>query len=253
MDTIRVIKIGGKVAENEETLNRFMAEFHLLKGSKILVHGGGVLATNLAEKLGIKTKMVDGRRVTDDDTIDIVTMVYGGLVNKKVVAKLQALGQNAIGLTGADLNIIYSNKRNPVPLDFGWVGDIEFVQSDWLKVFLEQGVVPVIAPLTHNGNGDLLNTNADNIAGFLASELAKRYTVQLTFCFDRPGVMNGEEIIDSISLKDFEKLKKEGIISDGMIPKLDLGFQALSNAVDKVTIKHMQDLNTEQTGTELTL
>lgn len=251
MHTIKVIKIGGKVAENEETLDRFLAEFHLIKGSKILVHGGGVLATSLAEKLGIETKMVDGRRITDDETIDVVTMVYGGLVNKKLVAKLQALGQDAIGLTGADLNVIHSNKRNPVPIDFGWVGDIEIVQSHWLKVFLEQGVVPVIAPLTHNGKGNLLNTNGDNIAGFIASELAKKYEVELIFCFDQAGVLHDGEVIEKLSHHEFEELKFKSIIKDGMIPKLDLGFLALNNSVSKVIIKNVYDLNIENTGTQL--
>jgi len=253
MYTIKVVKIGGKVAENKETLDRFLADFHLMKGSKILVHGGGVLATQLSEKMGIKTQMVEGRRVTDSDTLDVVTMVYGGLINKKLVSKLQALGQDAIGLTGADLNIIHANKRNPFPIDFGWVGDIEYVQSSWLKVFLEQGVVPVIAPLTHDGKGNLLNTNADNIAGFLAAELARKYTVELVFCFDRPGVMQREKVIPTLDVANYEDLKAQGIISDGMIPKLDLGFRALNHAVDRVIVKQVQDLNNEGTGTALIL
>jgi acetylglutamate kinase len=253
MDTIKVLKIGGKVAEDEATLDRFLADFHLLKGSKILVHGGGVMATQLSEKMGIETQMIEGRRVTSTETLDVVTMVYGGLINKRLVAKLQAMGQNAIGLSGADLNIIHANKRNPVPIDFGWVGDVENVKSDWLKVFLEQGVVPVLAPLTHDGKGNMLNTNADNIAGFLAAELAKKYSVELIFCFDRSGVMNGEKVIPSINAASYEQLKNDGIISDGMIPKLDLGFQALRHSVDSVIIKGVQDLTIEQTGTQLKL
>lgn len=251
MDTIKVIKIGGKVAEDAQTLDQFLADFHMMKGSKILVHGGGVMATQLSEKMGIETQMIEGRRITSAETLDVVTMVYGGLINKRLVAKLQALGQNAIGLTGADLNIIHANKRNPFPIDFGWVGDVENVQSDWLKVFLEQGVVPVIAPLTHDAMGNLLNTNADNIAGFLASELAKKYKVELIFAFERPGVMNGESIIEALDIEQYDVLKMNGVISDGMIPKLDLGFQALQHSVEKVTIKHVQDLNEDQKGTHL--
>ncbi len=253
MHRIKIVKIGGKVAEDEQTLDRFLADFHLMKGSKILVHGGGVLATQLSEKMGIETQMIDGRRVTSSETLEVVTMVYGGLINKKLVAKLQALGQDAIGLTGADLNTIYSNKRNPVPIDFGWVGDIENVQSNWLKVFLEQGVVPVIAPLTHDGKGNLLNTNADNIAGFLAAELAQNYAVELIFCFDMLGVMNGESVIQKITHDDYEALKNDGIISDGMIPKLDLGFKALSHSVERVTIRQVFDLNQDDKGTQLVL
>lgn len=253
MDSIKVIKIGGKVAEDEKTLNQFLADFQRIKGSKILVHGGGVMATQLSNKMGLETKMIDGRRVTSSETLKVVTMVYGGLINKRLVAKLQALGQNAIGLTGADLNIIDAHKRNPVPLDFGWVGDIETVQSNWLEMFIEQRVVPVIAPLTHDGKGNMLNTNADNIAGFIAVELAKNYSVELIFCFDRPGVMDGDTVIESLDLDKYEELKSEGIISDGMIPKLDLGFKALEHSVSQVTIKQVQDLNIEQTGTQLIL
>lgn len=186
MNSIKVIKIGGKIAENEAWLTEFLSEFHQMKGSKILVHGGGVLASSISKQLGITTTMIEGRRVTDSKTLDVVTMVYGGLINKKIVARLQALGQNAIGLTGADLNIIEADKRNPIPVDFGWVGDINTVQVDWLKTFLEQGIVPVIAPLTHDKKGNMLNTNADNIAGFLTQELAIRYEVELIFVLINP-------------------------------------------------------------------
>ncbi len=253
MDTIKVIKIGGKVAENEIILDQFLKDFYHLKGSKILVHGGGVMATKISEKLGIDTKMLDGRRVTSAEALEVVTMVYGGLINKKIVAKLQAIGQDAIGLTGADLNIIHANKRNPVPIDFGWVGDVEHVKTEWLKAFLEQGVIPIIAPLTHDGKGNMLNTNADNIAGYLASELAKRYSVKLIFCFDRPGVMDGDMVIKTIDLQHYDDLKSKGIISDGMIPKLDLGFQSLKKTVNQVTIKAVEDLTIEESGTQLLL
>ncbi len=253
MNTIKVIKIGGKIAENEEWLAEFLNVFHQLKGSKILVHGGGVLASKISDKLGIKTQMIDGRRVTDSDTLDVVTMVYGGLINKKLVAKLQAMGQDAIGLTGADLNIIQSDKRNPVPIDFGWVGDINTVEVDWLKTFMEHGVVPVIAPLTHNKQGDLLNTNADNIAGYLAIELAKRYDVELTFCFDRPGVMFGKNLLTMLTYEEYDQFKQEDVIVDGMIPKLDLGFYALQNEVKMVRVSHFSDLLLQNEGTDLAL
>lgn len=253
MNAIHVIKIGGKIAENEEWLTQFLSDFHQLKGSKILVHGGGVLASKLSERLGIETKMRDGRRITDSDTLEVVTMVYGGLINKKLVARLQAMGQNAIGLTGADLNIIQSDKRNPVPVDFGWVGDINRVEVDWLKTFMEQGVAPVIAPLTHNKQGDLLNTNADNIAGYLAIELAKRYDVELTFCFDRPGVMYNQDLLTMLTFEEYDQFKQDDVIVDGMIPKLDLGFYALQNEVKKVRVSHFSDLILQKEGTDLVL
>ena len=253
MEVIKVIKIGGRIAEKDELLDKFLNEFYRLNGSKILVHGGGVLATQISDKLGITTQMIDGRRITSLETLEVVTMVYGGLVNKKLVAKLQAKGQNAIGLTGADLNIIHSTKRNPFPVNFGWVGDVEMVNSEWLKVFLEQGVVPVVAPLTHDGKGNMLNTNADTIAGCIAAELASRYKVHLTFCFDRPGVMDGEQLIDSINLSQYEDLKAHGSITDGMIPKLDVGFKALQQLVTTVTIRGINDISNEYKGTTLTL
>ncbi|MBO6792913.1 MAG: acetylglutamate kinase [Balneolaceae bacterium] len=253
MSTINVVKIGGKIAENEEWLAEFLNAFHQLKGSKILVHGGGVLASKISEKLGIQTQMLEGRRITDSDTLDVVTMVYGGLINKKLVARLQAIGQDAIGLTGADLNIIQSDKRNPFPVDFGWVGDINTVDVDWLKTFMEHGVVPVIAPLTHNKQGDLLNTNADNIAGYLAIELAKRYDVELTFCFDRPGVMYNEDLLTMLTFEEYDQFKQDDVIVDGMIPKLDLGFYALQNEVKKVRVSHFSDLLLQKEGTDLVL
>ena len=251
MPEIKVIKIGGKVAEDEDSLNAFLKEFVNLKGHKVLVHGGGVIATKTAEKLGIETTMIEGRRVTDKPMLDVATMVYAGLVNKNLVAKLQALGLNAIGLTGADLNIIHSVKRNPVPVNFGFVGDIESVHSSWLKAFTEQGIVPVLAPLTHDGKGNLLNTNADSIASFVASSLAVKGKVELILCFDMPGVMNEGEIIAEINPLKYQELKEAEVIKDGMIPKLDLGFKALSEGVNKVSIKNFALLNEANAGTVL--
>ncbi len=253
MNSIKVIKIGGKVAENEAWLAEFLTEFHQLKGSKILVHGGGVLASDLSKQLGITTTMIEGRRVTDSKTLDVVTMVYGGLINKKIVARLQAVGQNAIGLTGADLNIIEADKRNPVPVDFGWVGDINTVQVDWLKTFLEHGIVPIIAPLTHDKKGHLLNTNADNIAGFLTQELAIRYEVELIFCFDKPGVLQEGVVLPNLDRLKYNALKEEQVIVDGMIPKLDLGYHALENGAKSVKLTHFTALNDQEKGTTLEL
>lgn len=253
MDTIRVIKIGGKLAEDDQKLMAFLNEFQSMKGTKILVHGGGVIASTIGKKLGIKPKMIDGRRVTDRETLDVTTMVYAGLINKKIVAKLQALGQNAIGLTGADLNVVASVKRNPVPINFGWVGDIEQVKTDWLKAFVEQGIVPVLAPLTHDGKGSMLNTNADSIAAYVAAELAMRYRVQLVYFFDYCGVLKDGEVIPRIAFDEFEQLKVEGVVTDGMIPKLELSFHALLKGVEKVFIRGFSDVNDDTKGTVLTL
>ena len=250
-ETIHVIKIGGKVAENEKTLTHFLDEFHALNGKKILVHGGGVMASTMSKKLGIEPKMIDGRRVTDRETLDVVTMVYAGLINKNVVAKLQARGQNSIGVTGADLNLISSVKRNPEPIDFGWVGDIETVNGDWFTSLVEQGVVPVVAPLTHDGKGHLLNTNADSMAAHLASELAGKNTVELTFCFEQPGVMKDGEVVPELSNGLYSQFKQDKVVTDGMIPKLDLGFYALNKGVKQVRIKQFSDLNNQSTGTIL--
>lgn len=251
-ETIHIIKIGGKVAENEETLAHFLDEFHAFEGNKILVHGGGVMASTMSRKLGLEPKMIEGRRVTDRETLDVATMVYAGLINKNVVAKLQARGQNAIGVTGADLNLISSKKRNPEPIDFGWVGDIENVNGDWFKALVEQGVVPVVAPLTHDGKGHLLNTNADSMAAHLASELAGKSSVELTFCFEQPGVMKEGEVVPYLSTGLYNQFKEDKVVTDGMIPKLDLGFYALSSGVKQVRIKQFSDLNNHSTGTLLT-
>lgn len=251
MESIKVIKIGGKVAEDEATLDAFLADLIALDGNKILVHGGGVIATKIGEKLGIETTMIEGRRVTDEATLEVATMVYGGLINKKIVAKLQSIGVNAVGLTGADMNIIQSKKRNPKPIDFGWVGDIEQVNGSGLTALLHEHVIPVLAPLTHDGEGHLLNTNADSIASFVAQELAKHYDIELYFCFDMPGVMNKDKMITEMNLILYRLLKGNEIIKDGMIPKLDLGFQAVSAGAKKVVITNFSSLLDENSGTRL--
>ncbi|GAB5410167.1 MAG: acetylglutamate kinase [Balneolaceae bacterium] len=251
MKSIKVIKIGGKVAENDEHLDAFLKDFVALNGAKILVHGGGIVATKIGEKLGIETTMIEGRRVTDKETLEVATMVYGGLINKKIVGRLQALGVNAAGFTGADMNLIQSKKRNPEPIDFGWVGDIEFVNLHGLKSLLGQEITPILAPLTHDGKGHLLNTNADSIASKVAQELAKEFEVELKLCFDMAGVLNEEKLITEMNLLLFRYLEGNGIIKDGMIPKLDLGFEALNNGVKEVTIQSFKSLKESNSGTRL--
>lgn len=250
-ESIKVIKIGGKIAEEEERLEDFLKDFAAMQGYKILVHGGGVIATKLAERLGLKPKMIDGRRVTDKGMMDVATMVYAGLINKKIVAALQSININAIGLTGADLNLIHSVKRNPVPVDYGWVGDIDLIKANWIRAFLEQGVVTVFAPITHDGKGSLLNTNADSVASRLASKLADKADVELIFCFDQPGVMNNGKVIPGIKTSDFEKLKEEKVVSGGMIPKLQMGFKAIEKGVSSVILKSAESLNDDRKGTRL--
>src|SRR5690554_1190134 len=248
---LRVIKIGGKVAEHDATLKAFLREFVQIKGPKILVHGGGVIATKIGEKLGIKAELLEGRRVTDRATLDVVSMVYGGLVNKKIVSALQALDVNALGLTGTDLNVILSKKRDEKPVDFGWVGDIQKVNATALLNLIESGVVPVLAPLTHDGMGNMLNTNADAIASFTAAAMSKEMETELVLCFDQPGVLNEGKVIPKITMPEYQKLKEAKIITDGMIPKLDLGFKALSEGVLNVRITAFDAVNENHKGTVL--
>lgn len=251
MSSIKVIKIGGKVIDDENKLDQFLNDFVSIEGKKILVHGGGKIASDVALKLGIDTKMIDGRRITDSEMIDVVTMVYGGLVNKKIVAKLQALNCNALGLSGADLNVIRSTKRPSEPIDFGFVGDVEEVDGAILNNLLNEGITPVIAPLTHDGNGQLLNTNADNIAGFIATELAKDQDTELDLCFDLEGVLNGEKLLTQMNLLLYRHLEGIGVIKEGMIPKLDLGFKALNAGAKKVRIVGFNWVNDPDKGTRL--
>lgn len=191
-EKLTVIKVGGKIVEEETTLSRLLADFSAIEGYKLLVHGGGRSATKLAARLGIESKMVNGRRITDAETLKVVTMVYGGLVNKNIVAGLQARGVNAIGLTGADMNVIRSVKRPVKEVDYGYVGDVEKVNADFLATLIRQGIVPVMAPLTHDGQGSMLNTNADTIAGETAKALAPLFDVTLVYCFEKKGVLRDE-------------------------------------------------------------
>lgn len=255
-EPLTIIKVGGKIVEEKNTLDKLLSDFSGIPGRKILVHGGGRSATALASRLGIETKMVDGRRITDQDMLEVVTMVYGGLVNKNIVAGLQSHGINAIGLTGADGNTMLSDKRPVKDIDYGFVGDVKAVNVDLLSSLLDSGVVPVLAPLTHDGKGQMLNTNADTIAGETAKAMTANYNVTLVFCFEKPGVLLHEDddnsVIPHIDTTAFEKLVADGTISGGMIPKIQNAFKALQAGVTSVLITKASALDT-LTGTTITL
>ena len=237
---IKVVKVGGGIIEQEDALNTFLDSFAQIEGPKVLVHGGGRLATKVAESLGYETKMVEGRRVTDENMLEVVTMVYGGLANKKIVASLQAKGVNALGLSGADGNLIAAHKRPVKEVDYGWVGDIEEINANLIVTLINSGIVPVIAPLSHNGEGKMLNTNADTIASTVARALATKQSTQLILGFELDGVLRDfndkSSVIESITPELFEQYKSEGIISDGMIPKLSNAFDAINAGVASVKI-----------------
>jgi acetylglutamate kinase len=253
LDTVYVIKIGGNIIDDEEALSSFLSSFAAIKGKKILVHGGGKLATQLAGKLGVAQQMVDGRRITDAETLKIVTMVYAGYINKNIVAQLQSLGCNAIGLTGADGNLIAAHKREHASMDYGFVGDIDTVNIGLLQNLLEAGTTIVTAPITHDTKGRLLNTNADTIAQELATALGKVYAVQLIYSFEKKGVLldvNDENsAIPEINASCYATLKSEQKIFAGMIPKLDNAFSALQAGVKKVIIGKAEELNELIAGT----
>ncbi|MDR1723326.1 MAG: acetylglutamate kinase [Tannerella sp.] len=240
MEKLTLVKVGGKIVEDEGTLDSLLVDFSHIEGAKILVHGGGRLATKLAEQLGVESRMVDGRRITDAETLRIVTMVYAGLVNKNIVSHLQALGINAIGLTGADMNVIRASKRPVVDIDYGFAGDVEEVNSDALDLLLSNGIVPVLSPLTHDRHGSLLNTNADTIAAETAKALASRYKITLIYCFEKPGVLLDEtddnSVIPNLDREKYEKYKREGVITGGMIPKIDNALAAIEAGVKRVII-----------------
>lgn len=248
-EKLTVIKVGGKIVEEEATLARLLADFSAIEGKKVLVHGGGRSATRLATQLGIESRMVDGRRITDADTLRVVTMVYGGLVNKNIVAGLQARGVNAIGLTGADMNVIRSVRRPVREVDYGFVGDVERVDADALASLLRQGLVPVMAPLTHDGQGSLLNTNADTIAGETAKALAAHFSVTLVYCFEKKGVLRDEaddnSVIPLITSAEFPQLVADGIVKGGMIPKLENAISALNAGVERVIITQASEIGSD--------
>ena len=252
--TLNIVKVGGQVVEDDSRLNTLLGGFCAIPGFKMLVTGGGRTATRIASELGIESHMLNGRRITDEPMLRVVTMVYAGLVNKNVVAELQAKGINAIGLSGADLDIIRSVKRPAVPIDYGFVGDIKKVNVRELKMLIDAGAVPVFCALTHDGMGQMLNTNADTIASALAAALAVEYDVTLTFCFEKPGVLANPDdetsVIREIRREDFERMREDGTVSDGMIPKLDNAFSAIDAGVNKVVITNAESLG-KDCGTEI--
>lgn len=240
MPSLTLIKVGGKIVEEASSLQRLLTDFAAISGHKLLVHGGGRSATRIAEQLGIKSRMVDGRRITDAETLRVVTMVYGGLVNKNIVAGLQARGVNALGLTGADMDVIRSVKRPVKDIDYGYVGDVERVDARLLGDLIARGVVPVMAPLTHDGAGNLLNTNADTIASETARALAARFDVTLVYCFEKKGVLRDpddeDSVIPSLNRRCFEALTADGTIAGGMIPKIENALAAIEAGVKRVII-----------------
>jgi len=255
MEKLTIIKVGGKIVEVQQSLNQLLNDFVDIPGNKLLVHGGGRSATQIAAQLGIETKMVDGRRVTDAEMLKVVTMVYGGLVNKNIVAQLQARQINAMGLTGADLNVIRSHKRQPNPIDFGFVGDVDKVDGERLTQLISTGIVPIMAPLTHNGEGNLLNTNADTIAGEVAKALTPYYNVTLIFCFEKAGVLQDENdestVIPHINAADFKRLVDDGTIQGGMIPKIQNALEAIDAGVKEVIITKATAIDGSR-GTKIT-
>lgn len=254
MEKLTLIKVGGKIVEEPDTLQQLLRDFSSIEGHKVLVHGGGRSATKIASQLGIESQMVNGRRITDAEMLKVVTMVYGGLVNKNIVAGLQSLQVNALGLTGADMNIMRSDKRPVKDVDYGFVGDVKEVNADVLASLIQQGIVPVLAPLTHDKQGHMLNTNADTIAGEAAKALAKYFDVTLMFCFEKKGVLlnedNDESVIPEIDRASFQKYVAEGIIQGGMIPKLENAFQAIDAGVKEVIITQASEIH-KHTGTHV--
>ncbi len=245
---LNIIKVGGNVINDAETLSGFLKDFAQLKGAKLLVHGGGKIASTISQSLGITPQMIDGRRVTDAETLRVITMVYGGLINKGIVAQLQALGCNALGLTGADMNIIPAQKRKPEPIDFGFVGDFDpqQINTQQLSTLINQGITPIMSPLTHDQDGSMLNTNADTIASGLAQALSADFEVALVYCFEKSGVLRDADddrsVIPQITPEVYQDLKDQGVIFAGMIPKLDNAFGALNSGVSKVHITHAEQL-----------
>lgn len=246
MEKITVVKIGGNVIDDPAVLKRFIADFAAMPGPKILVHGGGKVATRLAERLELKVQMVDGRRITDKGTLDVVTMVYAGLVNKQIVAGLQAVGCNALGLSGADGNIVTARRRAPEPIDYGFVGDIERVDSELLGRLLEAGLVPVFSAIMHDGHGSLLNCNADSVASAVALGAARIAPTDLVFCFEKTGVLRDPEdessVIREITAESYPPLKADGTVSKGMIPKIENALKAVEQGVRSVTIRSSEHL-----------
>ena len=257
-ESLYIIKIGGNIIDDEGKLSSFLQDFADVEGRKILVHGGGKLATRVAEAMGISQQMLEGRRITDAATLKVVTMVYAGYINKNIVALLQAAGCNAVGLCGADGNVMKAHKRIHPVTDYGFVGDVDEVNVDFIKLLVEQQLSLVFSPLTHNGEGLLLNTNADTIAQEIAKAMSSIYDVSLVYCFEKPGVLSDagddESVIKKITLSSFIDLKEKNIITEGMIPKLQNALTALAAGVKVVTIgqaSSLQQLLHQQAGTSI--
>jgi acetylglutamate kinase len=258
MEQLYVIKIGGNVIDDDVKLQMFLSSFVAVEGKKILIHGGGKLATKLAAQLGIEQQLIDGRRITDAETLKIVTMVYAGYINKNIVAQLQSRGSNALGLCGADGNVIQSHKRKHATIEYGFVGDIDSVNASLLKSLLDQNVSLVLAPLTHNMEGQLLNTNADTVAQEIAQAMSNLFEVHLIYSFEKAGVLldvnDDNTVISSITPSSYTALKQQNVIFAGMIPKLDNAFTALSKGVHRVVIgkaEELQELIQHQSGTSI--
>ncbi|MCD8073153.1 MAG: acetylglutamate kinase [Alistipes sp.] len=237
---LKVIKIGGNVVDNPDKLEQFLAGFAKIEGGKILVHGGGKIASAISKSLGIEPVMIEGRRVTDARTLEVVTMVYAGLINKDIVNKLNAAGCRAVGLTGADGALVRSERRSPEPVDYGFVGDPVAVDTGLIKILCRGGYTPVIAPITTDGRGMLLNTNADTVAQIIAAAMASMTRVELVYCFEKKGVLSDtgddDSVIPEIDTQSYRRLKTEGVVNSGMIPKLDNAFKALDSGISSVTI-----------------
>jgi acetylglutamate kinase len=250
---LHIVKIGGNIIDAPEALASFLANFASIPGFKLLVHGGGKIATSMAAELGIQSQMIEGRRVTDSESLKIVTMVYAGWINKSIVASLQALSTNAIGLAGPDGAFVVSKKRNPEPIDYGFVGDIESVNADGLTALIKNGLSPVFAPITADKKGQLLNTNADTMAQALAIALSNHFEVTLTYCFEKQGVLmdpnDDNSVISQINSANFAQLKADGIVSAGMIPKLENALKAISQGVHSVRLCHADFVSQPDKGT----
>lgn len=254
MEHLKVIKIGGNVIDNPQALEAFLKKFASITGAKILVHGGGAIASRTLKAMGIEPRMIDGRRVTDADTLQVVTAVYAGLINKTIVATLQKYGCNAAGLSGADCNTIVSRKRPATPVDYGFVGDVERVNAASFEIFLSAGITPVVCAINHDGQGTLLNTNADTVASSVAVAMSSLYDTELVMCFEKNGVLYDKDddnsVIPQIDKPLFEELKSEGKVNAGMLPKLKNAFDAIDAGVGKVVIKNSNHL-TEDIGTTI--
>lgn len=255
---VTLVKIGGNIIDDANELQQFLSDFSKIEGYKVLVHGGGKSATKMAKSIGLVPQMIDGRRITDAAMLEVVVMIYAGQINKNIVAQLQGHNTNAMGFSGADGNLIQSDKRNHPTIDYGFVGDVKSVNTPLLSTLLESGIVPVFCAITHDKNGQLLNTNADTIASELAIALSEVYDVTLNYCFEKPGVLYDAEddssVIDQINPNLYTKLKEEKAIHSGMIPKLDNCFNSLAKGVQKIRIGHHNMLkNTEAICTTIQL